>query len=59
MGWQAVRITADTNVLVRALTEDDAEQRKAAQLALCTADIVALTIPALCELTWKLSQLRN
>ena len=30
MGRQAMKITADTNVLARALTEDDAEQSKAA-----------------------------
>jgi predicted nucleic-acid-binding protein len=54
MGWQAMKITADTNVLVRALTEDDAEQSKAAQLALRKANIVALTIPTLCELVWVL-----
>jgi predicted nucleic-acid-binding protein len=54
MGWQAVKITADTNVLVRALAEDHAEQSKAAQLALRKADIVALTIPTLCELVWVL-----
>jgi predicted nucleic-acid-binding protein len=58
MGWQAMKITADTNVLVRALTEDDAEQSKAAQLALRKADIVALTIPALCELVWVLRSYR-
>lgn len=49
-----MRITADTNVLVRALTEDHAEQSKAAQIALSKADIVALTIPTLCELVWVL-----
>jgi len=54
MGRQAMKITADTNVLVRALTEDDAEQSKAAQLALQKADMVALTISALCELVWVL-----
>jgi predicted nucleic-acid-binding protein len=54
MGWQAMKITADTNVLVRALTEDDAEQSKAAQSILRKADIVALTIPTLCELVWVL-----
>jgi len=54
MGWQAMKITADTNVLVRALAEDDADQSKVAQLALRKAEIVALTIPALCELVWVL-----
>ncbi len=49
-----MKITADTNVLVRALTEDHAEQSKAAQIALSKADLVALTIPTLCELVWVL-----
>lgn len=51
-----MKITADTNVLVRVLTEDHAEQSKAAQIALSKADIVALTMPTLCELVWVLSQ---
>jgi predicted nucleic-acid-binding protein len=51
-----MKMTADTNVLVRALVEDDAQQSKAAQTALQEADIVALTLPALCELVWVLSQ---
>jgi predicted nucleic-acid-binding protein len=54
MGWQAMKITADTNVLVRALTGDHAEQSEAAQSALRKADLVALTIPTLCELVWVL-----
>lgn len=49
-----MKITADTNVLVRALTEDHAEQSKAAMLALSKAEIVALAIPTLCELVWVL-----
>jgi predicted nucleic-acid-binding protein len=49
-----MRITADTNVLVRALTEDHAAQSKAAQAALGRAEIVALALPALCELVWVL-----
>jgi predicted nucleic-acid-binding protein len=54
MGWKAMKITADANVLVRALTEDHAEQSKAAMLALSKAEIVALAIPTLCELVWML-----
>jgi predicted nucleic-acid-binding protein len=54
MGRQTVKVTADTNVLVRALTEDHAAQSKAAQMALSKAGIVALTIPTLCELVWVL-----
>lgn len=49
-----MKVTADTNVLVRALTEDDAEQSKAAQQALRRAELVALTMPTLCELVWVL-----
>jgi predicted nucleic-acid-binding protein len=51
-----MKITADTNVLVRAVTGDNAPQSKAAQAALKKADAVALAIPALCELVWVLSQ---
>jgi predicted nucleic-acid-binding protein len=51
-----MKITADTNVLVRAVTEDDPRQSNAAQSALKKADVVALTISALCELVWVLSQ---
>jgi predicted nucleic-acid-binding protein len=51
-----MKITADTNVLVRAVTEDHAQQSKAAQAVLRGAEVVALTIPALCELVWVLSQ---
>ena len=49
-----MKMTADTSVLVRALVEDHAGQSKAAQSALRTAEIVALTIPTLCELVWVL-----
>lgn len=49
-----MKVTADTNVLVRALTEDHPAQSKAAQIALSKADAVVLTIPSLCELVWVL-----
>src|SRR5512138_1535338 len=51
-----MKITADTNVLVRILVEDDAEQSKAAEAILKKADVVAIPIAALCELVWVLSQ---
>jgi len=51
-----MKITADTNVLVRAITGDDVRQSKAAQAELAKAEIVALALPALCELVWVLSQ---
>jgi predicted nucleic-acid-binding protein len=51
-----MKITADTNVLVRAITEDNERQSKTAQKELANADVVALTLPALCELVWVLAQ---
>jgi predicted nucleic-acid-binding protein len=51
-----VKIAADTNVLVRAITEDDLPQSKIAEAELQNADVVALAIPALCELVWVLSR---
>jgi predicted nucleic-acid-binding protein len=56
MGRQTMKITADTNILVRAVTEDHAHQSRAAQAALKKAELVAIPIPALCELVWVLSQ---
>ncbi len=50
-----MKITADTNVLVRAITGDDQRQSKVAQIELAKADVVALALPALCELVWVLS----
>jgi predicted nucleic-acid-binding protein len=51
-----MKITADTNVLVRAITGDEARQSKAAQDALANADVIALALPALCELAWVLAR---
>ena len=51
-----MRLTADTNVLVRAIVGDDPHQSQAAKNALLHADLVALTLPTLCELVWVLSR---
>jgi predicted nucleic-acid-binding protein len=51
-----MKITADTNVLVRAITGDNERQSRVAQAELMKADVVALALPALCELVWVLSQ---
>lgn len=50
-----MKITADTNILVRAITGDDERQSAIAQAELRQANLVALTLPALCELVWVLS----
>lgn len=47
-----MKITADANVLLRALAEDDDVQSPIAKKALAKADLVALTLPALCEFVW-------
>ena len=51
-----MKVTADTNVLVRAVTGDHVEQSRAAKSALQRAETVAIPIPALCEFVWVLSQ---
>jgi predicted nucleic-acid-binding protein len=56
VGWQAVKITAATNVLVRAITGDDPRQSAAAQSELATAETIAVALPALCELVWVLAR---
>jgi predicted nucleic-acid-binding protein len=56
VGRQEMKITADTNILVRAVVEDHEQQSKAAQTALRRAELVAISMPALCELVWVLSQ---
>jgi predicted nucleic-acid-binding protein len=56
MGGPAVKITADTNVLERAMMGDDARQGALAQDELAGAELVAVTLPTLCELVWVLSR---
>ena len=51
-----MKITADTNVLVRAITGDDERQSRVAQARLANADRVALAMPVLCEWVGVLSQ---
>ncbi len=51
-----MKFTADTNLLVRALTGDHVAQSKAAKAALERAEFVVISISALCELVWVLSQ---
>ena len=51
-----MRIAVDTNVLLRAITGDDAQQSRIARRELAKAELVALALPALCELVWVLAQ---
>ena len=56
MGWRAVRITADTNVLVRTIVQDDEAQAATAQALLLQATVIAVPIPVLCEVAWVLGR---
>ncbi len=51
-----MKITADTNLLVRAMTDDDARQSPMAIAALAEAELVAVALSALCEVVWVLSK---
>jgi predicted nucleic-acid-binding protein len=49
-----MRITVDTNVLVRAAVMDDPAQSAVAIQTLLEAEVVVVTIPSLCEFVWVL-----
>lgn len=51
-----MKITPDTNVLLRAIVKDDPHQGPAAKAILESAELVALTLPALCELVWMMTR---
>ncbi len=51
-----MRITADTNILARAIMGDEPKQSRLAQTELAAAELVAVPVPALCELVWVLAQ---
>lgn len=51
-----MKIVADTNVLVRALTQDDPKQSRVAQQLLLSAELVAIPAIVLCELCWVLTR---
>jgi predicted nucleic-acid-binding protein len=52
-----VKIIADTNLLIRALAEDDVRQSRKAQAELANAESVAIGISSLCEFVWVLLRL--
>jgi predicted nucleic-acid-binding protein len=56
LGGQKVRVTADTNILVRAITGDDPQQSPLAQAELEKAELVAVPPSTLCEFVWVLAQ---
>lgn len=51
-----MKITADTNVLVRAAVRDDRKQADAAAKLLKSADLIAVPLVCLCEFAWVLDR---
>jgi predicted nucleic-acid-binding protein len=51
-----MKVTADTNVLLRLVVGDDPAQRRTALQALESAESVAISRHALCELAWVLDR---
>lgn len=51
-----MKITPDTNVLVRIAVGDDLRQQAAAIAILKDAQLIAVTLPTLCEFGWVLSR---
>lgn len=49
-----MKISVDTNVLARAVLQDDAEQARTAAQTLEEASLIAISLPCLCELVWIL-----
>ncbi len=54
MGQKEVKITADTNVLIRAAVQDDPQQARRAVKVLREAELVAVPVAVLCEFVWVL-----
>jgi predicted nucleic-acid-binding protein len=49
-----VKIIVDTNVLIRAVMRDDEQQARSAAKLLKDAELIAVSLPCLCEFVWVL-----
>lgn len=49
-----MRVSVDTNILVRAVVRDDVAQAETAIRVLTEATLIAVALPCLCELVWVL-----
>ena len=49
-----MRVTADTNVLLRAILQDDERQTGVAEALLANATTIAIPVPVWCEFSWVL-----
>ena len=49
-----MKVTVDTNILIRSIVRDDEPQARAADQVLRGATLIAVTLPTLCEFVWVL-----
>ena len=49
-----MRVTADTNVLLRTILQDHDQQTDAAEALLANATTIAVPVPVFCEISWVL-----
>ena len=54
MGEGQMKVTADSNVLIRVAVQDDLHQARRAAKILAEADLIAVPVPVLCEFVWVL-----
>jgi predicted nucleic-acid-binding protein len=52
-----VRITADTNILLRVVLDDEPEQARQARALMERASLIAVPVPVFCELVWTMRRL--
>jgi predicted nucleic-acid-binding protein len=52
-----VKITADTNLLLRAIVEDEPLQALEVQTLMERAELIAVPLPVLCDVVWTLRRL--
>lgn len=52
-----MKITADTNLLLRAILEDDPQQAAEAQALIGRAELIAIPVPVFCEMVWTMRRL--
>jgi predicted nucleic-acid-binding protein len=54
-----MKIIVDTNILVRAVVRDNEKQAQAAATLLKEAEVIAVSLPCLCEFVWVLRRVYN
>ena len=54
-----MKVAVDTNVLIRAVVRDDEKQARAAAKLLKNAEVIAVSLPCLCEFVWVLRRVYN